>query len=153
MKYVSASFNLFLSVVWLGRIRRIIWYSIWIYTDLTYLKYWLYRFSISILLLMEELTFCVGFPFLRFTLVLTIIFLLKDIYVMPVLRCIHRTCKYVYFRKRYIEGHTITCIIQPNRWWKNNFLILMVLMSGYIVLGTSVGVGTKRYGHELTVAS
>lgn len=153
MKYVSASFNLLLSVVWLGRIRRIIWYSIWICTDLTYLKYWLYRFSISILLLMEELTFCVGFPFLRFTLVLTIIFLLKDIYVMPVLRCIHRTCKYVYFRKRYIEGHTITCIIQPNRWWKNNFLILMVLMSGYIVLGTSVGVGTKRYGHELTVAS
>lgn len=63
------------------------------------------------------------------------------------------TCKYVYFRKDIFEGHTITCIIQPNRWWKNNFLILMVLMSGYIVLGTSIGVGTKRYGHELTVAS
>lgn len=44
---------------------------------------------------MEELTFCVGFPFLRFTLVLTIKVLLKDIYVMPVLRCIHRTCTHV----------------------------------------------------------
>lgn len=56
---------------------------------------------------MEELTFCVGFPFLRFTLVLTIKFLLKDIYVMPVLRCIHRTCthacKYVYFRKDILK--------------------------------------------------
>lgn len=51
-------------------------------SELTYLKYWLYRFSISILLLMEELTFCVGFPFLRFTLVLTIKFLLKDIAYM-----------------------------------------------------------------------
>lgn len=28
-----------------------------------------------------------------------------------------------------------------------------VKMSGYIVLGTSIGVGTKRYGHELTVVS
>lgn len=52
---------------------------------------------------MEELTFCVGFPFLRFMLVLTIHFLLKDIYVMPVLRCIHRTCKYVYFRKDILK--------------------------------------------------
>lgn len=128
MKYVSASFNLLLSVVWLGRIRRIIWYSIWICTDLTYLKYWLYRFSIH----------CRYFAFNGRVDILCRVSVSKvyasvnnNIFIeryicyagFTLYTSNMYTCKYVYFRKRYIEGHTITCIIQPNRWWKNNFLI------------------------------
>lgn len=56
---------------------------------------------------MEELTFCVGFPFLRFTLVLTITILLKDIDICYAGFTLYTsnmyTCKYAYFRKDILK--------------------------------------------------